>query len=147
MTNVVDKMKRHSPETIWQVPEGFRGIYAHAVQVRAGARVLLISGQIGVAPDGTVAAGFAEQCDRAMLNVEALLADADMTISDIVRANYFLTRPADLATLGEIRHRRWKSDAPPAVTTLVVAGLARPDLLIEIEVTAASTRPDGGTAG
>lgn len=146
MLNLKDTMKRHEPATVWQVPEGFRGIYAHAVEVRAGARVLLISGQIGVAPDGAVPVGFSEQCDRAMLNVEALLADADMTISDIVKVSYYLTRPADLPALGKIRTTRWKSDAPPAVTTLVVAALARPDLLIEVEVTAASMRPDARTA-
>ncbi len=73
-----------------------------------------------------------------MTNVEELLAAAKMAISDIVKVTYYLTRPTDLPALSEARTRRWKSDAPPAVTTLVVAALARPDLLIEIEVTAAS---------
>jgi enamine deaminase RidA (YjgF/YER057c/UK114 family) len=39
---------------------------------------------------------------------------------------------------GELRRKRWASPTPPAVTTLVVAALARPELLIEIDVTAAS---------
>jgi 2-iminobutanoate/2-iminopropanoate deaminase len=134
-------MKRYAPTTIWQVPEGFRTTYAHAVEVRAGARVLLISGQIGVGPDGAVPSGFSDQCDRAMTNVEELLAAADMAISDIVKVSYYLTRSEDLPALGEARTRRWKSDSPPAVTTLVVAALARPSLLIEIEVIAASGKP------
>src|SRR5258708_4530746 len=131
-------MKRHAPAAVWQVPEGFRGICTHPVEVRAGSRVLLISGQIGVAPDGTVPSGFREQCDRAMMNVEGLLAAADMATSDIVKVNYYLTRSADLPALNEARARRWKSDSPPAVTTLVVAALAPPNLLVEIEVGAAS---------
>jgi 2-iminobutanoate/2-iminopropanoate deaminase len=133
MGKIVDTMKRHEPATIWQVPEGFRGIYAHAVQV-------------GVEPDGSVPVSFAAQCERAMTNVEALLADAGMTGADMIKVNYYLTRPADLPSLADIRNRRWASEAPPAVTTLVVAALARPELLIEIEVTAASTRPEGGEA-
>jgi enamine deaminase RidA (YjgF/YER057c/UK114 family) len=108
--------------------------------------MLVISGQIGIEPDGSVPAGFSAQCERAMTNVEALLADADMAVSDIIKVNYYLTRPIDLASLAEIRSGRWASEAPPAVTTLVVAALARPELLIEIEVTAASTRAEGGTA-
>ena len=146
MNNIDDTVKRHEPATMWPVPQGFRGIYAHAVQVRAPARLLVISGQIGVEPDGSVPVSFAAQCERAMTNVEALLADADMTVSDMIKVNYYLTRPADLPSLAEIRNRRWASEAPPAVTTLVVAALARPELLIEIEVTAASTRPEGGAA-
>lgn len=72
-----------------------------------------------------------------MANVEELLAAANMAISDIIKVNYYLTRAADLPALSEARTRRWKTGSPPAVTTLVVAALARPDLLIEIEVTAA----------
>ena len=144
MGKIDDTMKRHEPATIWQVPQGFRGIYAHAVQLRAPARLLVVSGQIGVEPDGSVPVSFAGQCERAMTNVEALLADADMAVADIIKLNYYLTRPANLPSLAEIRNRRWASEAPPAVTTLVVAALARPELLIEIEVTAASTRPEGG---
>jgi 2-iminobutanoate/2-iminopropanoate deaminase len=134
-------MKRHAPTTVWQVPDGFRSIYAHAVEVGTGSRVLLISGQIGVDPDGGVPSEFSDQCDRAMTNVEELLAAAGMTISDIAKVNYYLTRSEDLPSLSEARNRRWKSDAPPAVTTLVVAALARPELLVEIEVTAVSREP------
>jgi 2-iminobutanoate/2-iminopropanoate deaminase len=146
MSKSDDTVKRHEPATMWQVPQGFRGIYAHAVQLRVPARLLVISGQIGVEPDGSVPVSFSGQCERAMTNVEALLADADMAVSDMIKVNYYLTRPVDLQSLAEIRKRRWASEAPPAVTTLVVAALARPDLLIEIEVTAASTRPEGGMA-
>lgn len=131
-------MKRHAPATLWQVPEGFRTIYAHAVEVCSGSRMLLISGQIGVEPDGAVPSTFSEQCAMAMTNVEELLAAANMATTDIVKVNYYLTRPEDLPILSEARMRRWTSDTPPAVTTLVVAALARPDLLIEIDVTAAS---------
>lgn len=124
-------MQTHNPPTVWPVPEAFRAIYAHAVEAPAAARQLHVSGQLGVTPDGTMRPGFAGQLDAAMDNVEALLAAAGMTRADVVRAE-------DLPPLGEARRRRWASGRPPAVTTLVVAALARPDALVEVEVTAAA---------
>jgi 2-iminobutanoate/2-iminopropanoate deaminase len=54
-----------------------------------------------------------------------------MTHTDIVKLVFYLTRAVDLPTLGELRRKRWASSTPPAVTTLVVAALARPELLVE----------------
>jgi enamine deaminase RidA (YjgF/YER057c/UK114 family) len=73
-----------------------------------------------------------------MMNVEALLAAAAMTHTNIVKLVFYLTRTVDLPMLGELRRKRWASATPPAVTTLVVAALARPELLVEIDVTAAA---------
>lgn len=129
--------RRHNPSSVWAVPEGFRSIYSHAVEVPAGARLLFISGQIGIAPDGTLAPDFDGQLARAMDNVEALVAVAAMSTDDIVRVNYYLTRAADLPALGAARRRRWAKPAPEAVTVIVVAALARPDLLVEVEAIAA----------
>ncbi len=123
---------------IWQVPEQFRGIYAHSREAAAGSRLLFISGQFGVAPDGSLASDFAAQTEQAMTNVELLLGHAGMTRANLVKLSYFVTRTDDLATLGEIRRRRWSQTEPPAVTVLVVAGLARADYLVEIEAIAAS---------
>jgi len=100
-------MKRHNPATVWTVPDQFRSIYSHAVEVSAGTRTLFVSGQIGTAPDGTLRLDFAQQCRQAMDNVEALLAAGRMTKADIVKATYFVTRPTDLPSLGEIRRERW----------------------------------------
>jgi enamine deaminase RidA (YjgF/YER057c/UK114 family) len=63
---------------------------------------------------------------------------------DIIKVIYYLTRADDLAMLSEIRRRRWSAKYPPAVTTLVVAALARPELLVEIEVLAAAANKDTG---
>ena len=130
--------KRHNPASVWPVPEAFRAIYAHAVETPAGRRLLFVSGQLGIAPDGTLAQGFGAQCEQAMGNVERLLETAGMTGADLVKVVYYLTRTEDLPSLGEVRRRRWGTGAPPSVTTLVVAALARPDALVEIEAVAAA---------
>jgi len=128
---------RHNPEAVWPVPESFRSIYAHGVELRGDARLLFVSGQIGIAPDGSLAPDFAAQCEVAMTNVEATLAAAAMTHTNIVKLVFYLTRAVDLPMLGELRRNRWASSTPPAVTTLVVAALARRELLVEIDATAA----------
>ena len=133
-------MQNHNPPTVWTVPEPFRTIYAHATEVPAGTRQLHVSGQLGVALDGAMRPDFAGQLEAAMDNVEALLASAGMGRSDMAKTTFFLTRKEDLPALGEVRRRRWASEQPPAVTVIVVAALARPDALIEVEATAAAAQ-------
>jgi 2-iminobutanoate/2-iminopropanoate deaminase len=128
----------HNPDGVWSIPESFRPIYSHAVELRRTARLLFVSGQIGVAPDGSVDAHFEAQCEIAMTNVESLLGAGAMNHTNILKLVFYLTRAADLPMLGEVRRRRWASSMPPAVTTLIVAALARPELLVEIDVIAAS---------
>ena len=126
----------HNPASVWQVPSGFRSIYSHAAEVARPNRMLFISGQFGVAPDGKLAKDFPAQCEQAMDNVEALLAAAGMTTANIVKLTYYATDAADFAVLMPIRQRRWTMDPAPAVTAVAVAALARADYRIEIEAIA-----------
>ena len=130
-------LKDYNPDTVREVPERFRGIYSHAVEVSAPQKLLLLSGQIGVTPDGTTLPSFDEQCHQAMDNVEALLVAAGMSLNNVLRVTYYLTSAENLAALTKARRSRWGSSKAPAVTTLVVAALAGPELQVEIEVTAA----------
>jgi enamine deaminase RidA (YjgF/YER057c/UK114 family) len=109
--------------------------YTHALETQAG-RTLFVSGQFGVARDGKMHADFPEQLGQAMDNVEALLSVGGMGLPHIAKATFFLTRTADLPVLGQVRRARWASDTPAAVTVIVVVTLARPDALVEVEVTA-----------
>lgn len=129
-------LPRLAPDEIRAVPEIFQGIYSHGVVVPGGAKMVLMSGQIGLAPDGSLEDGFDAQCIRAMSNVEALLRESGLGLQDMLRVVYYVTDPANLAPLTALRKSRWHLAQPPAVTTLVVAALAGPSLLVEIEVTA-----------
>ncbi|WP_170346213.1 RidA family protein [Ruegeria atlantica] len=128
---------RLAPNTLRAVPEQYQGIYVHGTQVLAPKTLVCLSGQIGVSPEGETREGFEQQCFQAMSNVEALLADAGLDAADILRVVYYVTDAKFLPTLSNARQVRWNQGHAPAVTTLVVAGLAAPDLLVEIEVTAA----------
>ena len=125
-------VQRHDP---FPVAQPFHGIYAHGVEAPAGARTLFISGQIGVAPGGALAADFEGQCRQALANLLAVLRSADMGFSDIVRMSFFLTRREDMAALVTVR-KELLDGVRPAITTVFVAGLVSPDWLVEVEATA-----------
>lgn len=110
--------------------------YSHAIEVPEKSRLLFVAGQIPVAPDGTCPADFASQAKQCWRNLAAVLASADMELQDVVKIQAFLRRESDLAEYREIRNRLVES-ARPAHTLLVVAGLGRPEWLIEIEAVAA----------
>jgi enamine deaminase RidA (YjgF/YER057c/UK114 family) len=67
--------------------------------------------------------------------IEGALKEAGFAMADIVRATYYITRAEDadavLAVCGEVL-----GEIRPAATLLVVAGLYKPEMKIEIEVTA-----------
>ena len=130
-------LQRLNPDTIRAVPQQFAGIYTHSSCINRPEKVIALSGQIGVAMDGTIPSDFSAQCHQAMDHVDALLEAHSLLASDILKITYFLTRAEDLPKLTDIRQSRWRSETPPAVTTLVVAGLAMEELLVEIEVLAA----------
>lgn len=110
--------------------------YSHSALVTGGGRRLVISGQIGMTPDGQVPEGSAAQMDVALANIATILAAHGMAPSDLVRLSVFLLN------VGCIKHWRAKRDAflaghMPASTLLVVSALADPRLMVEIEAEAA----------
>lgn len=126
----------NNPSTLRPVPDAYSGIYAHATLLDQPNKLFVFSGQVGVAMDGSVASSFSGQCNQAMDHVDALLAAHDLNLTNILKATYFLTRAEDIPELTRIRQSRWHAKNPPAVTTLLVAGLVSPNWLIEIEVIA-----------
>jgi len=80
-------------------------------------------------------ADITSQSRNCFKTIETALNEAGFAMADIVRATYYITDIAEVDAhfavcgefLGEIR---------PAATLLVVAGLLKPEMKIEIEVTA-----------
>ena len=113
-----------------------RSNVAHGVEVPAGARLLFTNGQVGTKPDGSTPEATAEQVEVIFERLKAVLKAADMTLNDIVRFDVFVTDRADIDPFAEVRDRVM-GDHKPGATLLVVNGLARPQLKIEIEAVAA----------
>ena len=113
--------------------------YSHGAEVGSGARWLYISGQVGTAPDGSIRQGFKAQMEQVYANIGIVLESAGMTKANLVKMTVFVTQPGPEA-LSVYRTMRdeWCEGYAPAATYLVVAGLAHPDFLVEIEAIAAS---------
>jgi enamine deaminase RidA (YjgF/YER057c/UK114 family) len=75
------------------------------------------------------------QAETAMDNVETLLADARAGLADVTKATLFVTDRAFLAGAAEVVLRRLR-DVTPAFSALIVKGLASPELLMEVDITA-----------
>ena len=115
--------------------------YAHGVTVPAGWRMLVTSGQLGIAPDDTVPESAEAQAHLCFAACGAILAEAGMGLADVIRINAFVTDRAHMAGYMAARDA-WLAglaeDALPASTLVIVAGFTRPDFLVEVEVTAAA---------
>jgi enamine deaminase RidA (YjgF/YER057c/UK114 family) len=67
--------------------------------------------------------------------IEAALTEGGFAMADIVRATYYITNPADADALFAVCGEHL-GDIRPAATLLVVAALLKPEMKVEIEVTA-----------
>lgn len=130
-------MKTHNPSSIYPPLSS----YSHALEVAPNARWLLVSGQVGVAPDGKVPKGFREQCELAWSNLDEVLKSGGMGIGHLAKITIYLIREQDLQVFREIRDR-YLDGHRPASTLLFISALARPDWLIEIEAVAAQSQRD-----
>jgi enamine deaminase RidA (YjgF/YER057c/UK114 family) len=113
--------------------------YSMCALAEGATRRLEISGQVGMHPDGTVATGLADQLDAALANVDRALAAAGMGRANLMKLTVYLTEtgPEAVATY-RARRDAWVGEAPaPAATLLVVAGLASPAFLVEVDAVAA----------
>ena len=115
--------------------------YAHGVEVPAGHRIVLASGQLGIAADDTIPGDARAQADLCFANCAAILAEAGMGPGDVVRINAFVTDRAHMPAYMAARDA-WLAgradDDLPASTLVIVSGFTRPDFVVEVEVTAAA---------
>ena len=126
-------LKRHNPAT---VVEAFGGGYSQALEIQPGARLLFTAGQVGVAPDGTTADGFAAQADQTWANILALLAEGGMGVEDIVKITGYIVGHENFPAYAAAR-KKALGGVRPASTAIIVPALALPEWVVEIEAVAA----------
>ncbi len=105
--------------------------YCQGVVHKAGAERLVLSGQVGVTPDGRAVAGLDGQMKQAFANFLSVLTTAGFEPKHVVKVTVYCTKPA----LMEFRRAREAALAgySPAATYVEIAGLASPDYMVEIE--------------
>src|SRR6476659_5518781 len=135
------QVKRTNPPALSK-PTG----YTHVVEVTGPAKTIYISGQIAFDKDGNLfgAGDMKAQAEQVFTNLEIALNAAGAKFSDVVKMNSYITDMSKVQAVRDVRSRYF-ADATPASTFVQVAGLVRPELLLEIEVVAVVAASGGAT--
>lgn len=126
------KMTPHNPsEGIYPAND-----YVHAMELSKFGRLLFISGTMGLDENAEAPAGIEAQLTLVWENLQRILAEAGMTVDNIVRLTSYLRDPS-YADANQIARLRALSGRRIPTTAIVVQTLF-PDWLVEIEVIAAA---------
>jgi len=115
--------------------------FAQGVEAVGAGRLLFLAGQTSCDQDGRVlhAGDMTRQLEQAFDNLEAVLAAAGLSLANVVRLNYYVTdMQAFRGARAVVAARLGSLAVKPSGCLLGVACLAQPDLMVEIEATAAA---------
>ncbi|WP_326568916.1 RidA family protein [Amycolatopsis rhabdoformis] len=134
-------IRRWNPDTL-AAPIG---TYSHLAHVPADHELVVVSGQVGVLPDGELAGADAQAQGRAVFaNIERLLEAAGASPAQLVRVFSMVSGtehlPGYRAALRETFVRWYPEGDWPAQSLIVVAALATPEILVEVEAMIAIPR-------
>lgn len=119
-------------------PNGF----SHVAILDAGQRLVWTSGQVALTPDGELIgpADWEAQTRAVMRNLTVALDAGGATWQDVFKLTIYVVDVGALAIVRAVRDEFIDLDRPPTSSLVQVAGLVRPDLLIEMEAVAAVRR-------
>lgn len=126
-------------------PEGMHNnpAFTQAVSVQGEATTIYIGGQNAVAGDGQIvgAGDLVLQTAQVFRNLETVLAAAGATLHDIIKWTIYVVQGQDIRPGFGVFQQVWGTSArPPAISVIMVAGLANPAFLVEIEAIAVTGR-------
>ena len=112
--------------------------FTQAIVVQEPSRTVYVGGQNAIAADGTIVGDtLGEQTHQALRNLEAALAAADAKLTDVVRWTVAIVQDQPVADGFAAFREAWgQAGDPPTITVHVVAGLANPRFLVEIDAIA-----------
>ena len=113
--------------------------YSHVASVPSGSRLVWTAGQVPITAEGipAPAGDWEAQTRRVMQNVGAALEAGGATWDDVFKLTIFVVGTSALPIVRAVRDEFVNVERPPTSTLVQVAGLFRPDVLIEIEAVAA----------
>ena len=117
----------------WSVGFGFH----QAIEVTGAERVLYCAGQTSIDRDGNVVDGdMSAQVRLSLENLEGVLAEAGMSFENVVRVTWYVTSIDEFRASAHVRTELLRGRMRAASTLVQVAGLAYPELRVEITATA-----------
>jgi len=114
------------------------GKYSDAIETASGHRWLHTSGTPGLSKDRQLPKDVTGQAELAWAHIMQMLKNAGMTVEDIVKVTQYLTRTDDIPAYVKVRSQVL-GNIRPAFMLLVVPRLIWPEVLVEVEVIAASS--------
>jgi len=108
--------------------------------VKGKTRELICAGQTAMSAEGVPqhAGDMGAQVSMALDNLEAVLEGAGMTLANVVRLNIYTTDvDAFFGAMGAMSERLAAAGVRPPGTLLGISRLAFPELMVELEATAA----------
>lgn len=125
---------RINPDTMHKNPA-----FTQVATVSASSTLVFVGGQNGVNPEGKVVGkDIASQTEQAYRNVITALEAAGATLADVFKMTIYLVHGQSLQeAYGAVQKVQTEQVEPPTVSMMMVAGLANPEYLIEIEAVAA----------
>ncbi len=106
--------------------------YTHQIEIRGDERMLVLSGQIGMRPDGAIPSDPAEQLAVAFENLNRNLKAARMEMGDLVKVTLFIAGEMDPARRREVLAAALQGHQP-CMTLVYVVSLASPALKVEVD--------------
>jgi enamine deaminase RidA (YjgF/YER057c/UK114 family) len=115
--------------------------YSHVVSIPPERTLVWTSGQVGLTADGVAPRSVEAQTRLAFEHVGVALGAAGANWADVVKLTFFVTSADELAAIRAVRDEFVDLGAPPTSSLVIVAGLFRPDLFVEVEAVAAIAAP------
>jgi len=113
--------------------------FSQIITTQGNGKTIYIGGQDAVNTSGEITGkgDIAAQTEQVMKNLQTALAACEATFENLVKLSIYMVQGQDLYSgfevsqkhLGNLKH-------PPAISVLIVAGLANPDFLVEIDAIA-----------
>lgn len=109
--------------------------YSHVVEIPTG-RLVWTAGQVPVDANGDVPEGWEAQTRLAFANVGRALRAGGVEWGDVVKLTIFVVEVSALTVIRSVRDEFVDTSRPPTSSLVQVAGLVRPEVLIEVEAVA-----------
>ena len=129
-----DKISHINPEGLSRNPA-----FSQVVTTQGSGKTVYVGGQdaINAANEIIGKGNIARQTDQVMKNLQTVLSACGATFENLVKLNIYMVEGQDLHSGFQISQKYLGHLAnPPAISVLVVSGLANPDFLIEIDAIA-----------
>ncbi len=134
LTTVRSWAQEKASTNIVRNPTG--GYERRTVEIPPGSRVVYVSGQTATDADGYTPPDAETQADIVYSKVAQSLADAGMSMTDLVKTNLYMVNPGDIGAVIKAG-AAYNPGGTQAGTLVYVKALARPEVLIELEAVAA----------